>query len=174
MKKIFFKFYTFISLLLILNSSLIIHNCEAQQVQTYNKNYNCIIRKNSINSDKSVLAVTSKQLDGNNISTWFVNNGSCNRDTINNAGFIWPKGTTRTARYASGIWLGANIGYDTLVSIAEYTYDYQPGYIIAGTYQGVNDTNYRVYKIERGVYGYDYYNWPYNQERIQIRQDSRH
>ncbi|MDQ3022655.1 MAG: hypothetical protein M3R36_19135 [Bacteroidota bacterium] len=73
----------------------------------------------------SLLAVDSKLLDVNNISTWFRNNGSFNRDPLTgNSGFEWPKGSAKYARFASGLWLGAQVGGDTLMAIAAYDYEY--------------------------------------------------
>ncbi|MBK9227412.1 MAG: hypothetical protein IPL67_10260 [Ignavibacteria bacterium] len=44
--------------------------------------------------------VDSKKLDINNISTWFTNIGSFNREPVTgNQGFEWPKGTNHFARY---------------------------------------------------------------------------
>ena len=112
-------------------------------------------------------AVSSVQLDANQISTWFRNNGSYNRDpATGNAGFVWPKGSGKTARYASGMWIAAKVGADTLVSVAEYSYDYQPGYVDAsGNYAGITDPAYKIYKLNAGdgpgVSDYD--NWPVNQ-----------
>ena len=96
-----------------------------------------------------VSAVTSVKLEANQISTWFRTNGSFNRNpTTGNAGFEWPKGQSRFARYASGIWIGAIVGNDTLVCVAEYDYEYLPGYIDdQGNPQGKDDDNYRIYNI---------------------------
>ena len=82
------------------------------------------------NNPSYTATVDSKKMDGNNISTWYRNNGSLNRQpTIGNAGFEWPKGTAKFARFASGLWIGAVVGDDTLVAIAEYSAEYLPGYI---------------------------------------------
>ncbi|HMQ70500.1 MAG TPA: hypothetical protein PKA90_16045, partial [Ignavibacteria bacterium] len=99
-----------------------------------------------------VFAVTSAQLNANQINTWFRTNGSFNRDpTTNNAGFEWPKGSGKFARYASGLWLGCVVGNDTLIAIAEYTYDYAPGYWSAsGSAEGSNDPAYKIYNIYEG------------------------
>ena len=71
----------------------------------------------------SMQVITSSQLNANNISTWYRNNGSLNRHpTIGNAGFEWPKGSVLFARSASGLWIGAVCGNDTLMAIAAYYY----------------------------------------------------
>jgi hypothetical protein len=114
----------------------------------------------------SVFTISSSKLKINNISTWFRNNGSFNREpATGNAGFEWPKGTGKTARYASGIWLGCISGPETLTAVSEYAYDYNPGYIDNnGNPQGGNDSTYRVYNIYRNdTNNYDYSHWPVNQ-----------
>ncbi len=119
---------------------------------------------NSDNPDN--VSVDKKQMNRNNINTWFRNSGSFNRDPItNNAGFEWPKGSTKFARYASGLWLGGVVGNDTLVTVAEYDYEYLPGYIdSSGLPQGNNDPLYRIYRIDNGdVTSSDYLSWPFSQ-----------
>ena len=102
-----------------------------------------------ISNPNQVFAVDSKKLEANQISTWFRTNGSFNRDpSTGNSGFEWPKGSLRYARYASGIWIGAVVGNDTLVAVAEYDYEYLPGYIDdQGNPQGKDDANYRIYTL---------------------------
>jgi hypothetical protein len=124
-------------------------------------------KKPRTNSDNPSLAViSSKQMDANNIRTWFRNNGNFNRDpSTGNSGFEWPKGSGKFARYASGLWIGAEVGDDTLVAIAEFDYEYLPGYIDDyGNPQGKDDSLYRIYKISRNeLSSYDYMHWPFNQ-----------
>lgn len=105
----------------------------------------------------------SKLLNANNISSWFRNNGSFNRDpSTGNSGFEWPKGTAKSARYASGIWMGCKSGNDTLIAVAEYSYDYLPGYVDDfGNPQGSTDPAYRIYSITKGDSASpDYQSWP--------------
>jgi hypothetical protein len=106
--------------------------------------------------------VNTKYIDCNTIRTPFRNNGSFNRDPeTGNSGFEWPKGSNKYARYASGLWLGAIVDGDTLVALAEYDYEYSGGYTDNnGNYQGKNDTNYRIYKLDYGVNNYDRTSWP--------------
>ena len=128
-----------------------------------------IVKKND-NPDKSdyiphnIFINDSKLMDGNNISAWFRNNGSFNRNPVtDNSGFQWPSG--KYLRYASGLWLGAMIGSDTLVAIADYSYEYLPGYIdVSGNPQGKDDPLFKVYKIIKGdTLSSDYINWPISQ-----------
>ena len=107
------------------------------------------IQDRILTNPNQVAAVDSKKLDANQISTWFRTNGSFNRDpSTGNAGFEWPKKQSKFARYASGIWIGAVVGGDTLLCIAEYDYEYLPGYVDDnGNPQGKDDPNYRLYNI---------------------------
>jgi len=109
------------------------------------------------------LTLGAKKLDANNINTWFRNIGSFNYDPFNqnNPGFEWPKGSGKFARFASGIWIGARVGSDTIVSIADYTSDFRPGYTDDnGNPQGENDPLYRIYKLHLGVNDSDRMSWP--------------
>lgn len=129
--------------------------------QTKNNGQNRILT-----NPNQVLAISSVQLDANQISTWYRTNGSFNRDpSTGNAGFEWPQGSGKFARYASGLWLGCIVGNDTLTAVAEYSYDYVNGYVdAAGNPQGSDDPLYRIYKITQGnTTDADYLNWPVNQ-----------
>lgn len=117
-------------------------------------------------SNQGAFVVTQSKLDANNISAWFRTNGSYNRDpATGNAGFEWPKGSGKFARYASGMWIGCISGSDTLTAVADYAYDYQPGYVDnSGMPQGNNDPLYRIYSIIKGdTTSPDYLNWPASQ-----------
>lgn len=121
-------------------------------------------KKQNVNSDNSSAVVDSKKMDANSISAWYRTNGSFNRDpATGNAGFEWLKGSGMTARYASGIWLGCVSGNDTLTAVAEYAYDYLPGYVDnSGNPQ--TDSSYRIYIINKNeINSYDYLHWPGNQ-----------
>jgi hypothetical protein len=102
-----------------------------------------------VSTPDNALAVDSDTMNVNQISTWFRSNGSFNRNpATGNSGFEWPKGSGKFARYASGIWIGAVVDGDTLVCIAEYDYEYEPGYVDNnGVAQGKDDPNYRIYTL---------------------------
>ncbi|MBV6480180.1 MAG: hypothetical protein HGGPFJEG_03032 [Ignavibacteria bacterium] len=124
-------------------------------------------KQNNPQHSPSYYTIDSKQMNGNNISTWFRNNGSFNRDpATGSGGFTWSTFSIYEAlRYASGLWIAAKVGDDTLVAIAEYDYEYLPGYIdINGNPQGKNDPEFRVYRINKNEFeSEDYLNWPVNQ-----------
>ena len=122
--------------------------------------------KRSGNQDNPLAVISSKQMDANSISTWYRNNGSFNRHPLTgNAGFECPKGSQKFARYASGLWIAAIVGNDTLLAIAEYNYEYLPGYIDNnGIAQGKDDSLYRIYNFyKKDLSAYDYLHWPLDQ-----------
>jgi photosystem II stability/assembly factor-like uncharacterized protein len=102
------------------------------------------------------------QFDANTISTPYNNLGSFNRlQFTGNAGFEWPKGSNKYARYASGIWLGAKVDGDTLIAMAEYDSEFFPGYTDnTGNPQGKLDSAYRIYKLLGDVNNNDRVKWP--------------
>jgi photosystem II stability/assembly factor-like uncharacterized protein len=113
-------------------------------------------------SDSWESALDGKSINTNTINAWFRNNGEFNRDPITfNAGFEWPKGTGKTARYSAGPWIGARVENDTLVAVAEYDGEYLPGYTDAtGHPQGKDDMNYLMYKLSFGVNDSNRVHWP--------------
>ncbi len=116
---------------------------------SFQTNNHEVLPKQSANSFDKMLAVDSRKLEGNNIRTWFRTNGSFNRDpATGNSGFEWPKNTSKFARYASGLLIGAVSQSDTLVCVAMYTYEYLPGYVDNnGMPQGRDNPDYRIYNI---------------------------
>jgi hypothetical protein len=103
-----------------------------------------------------------KYIDCNTIRTPFSNNGGFNRDYIAGiSGFEWPNGSNNAFLYSSGLWLGAIVDGDTLVAVAGNSYEYSSGFTDNnGNYQGKNDTNYRVYRLDHGLNNNDRTNWP--------------
>jgi len=144
-------------LLIILHFQFLIpgtRNCFAQPYGWYPKNSGTTSNLNR--------AISSKKLDANNISTWFRNNGSFNYDpSLYMPGFEWPRGSGKFARFASGMWIGARVGSDTLVAVAEYGFEYRPGYTDNnGIPHGQNDPNYIIYKLTYGVNDSGRIYWP--------------
>ena len=107
-------------------------------------------------------ALDAKSINANTINAWFRNNGNFNRDpNTGNAGFEWPKGSNKFARYASGPYIGAKVGNDTLVTVAEYDYEYLPGYTDAnGNPYGKDDYQYLMYKLSYGLNDSNRVRWP--------------
>ncbi|MEO8210245.1 MAG: hypothetical protein ABI840_06765, partial [bacterium] len=117
-----------------------------------------------LNNPNQILVTNSVQLNANQISTWFRNNGNFNSDpTTSNPGFEWPQGQSKFARYSSGIWIGAVVGNDTLLCVAEFDYEYLPGYVDdAGNPQGKDDPLYTIYNIASSSTPEELQNWVTN------------
>ncbi len=112
------------------------------------------------------LSISAVKLDANQISTWFRNNSEFNRDPFTGySGFEWPRGSNLFARYYAAVWMGCVVNNDTVTSCCLYGSDFINGYIDDfGLSQGMNDSNYRIYKIYKGdSLSNDYLNWPVNQ-----------
>lgn len=110
-------------------------------------------------------AISSKRMDANTIGAWFSNNGTFNYNInglVHSAGFEWARGQNHFARFASGLWIGADVGSDRLVTVAAYDVDqYLPGYTDNnGIPHGANDPVYTVYKLSYGVNDPDRQHWP--------------
>jgi hypothetical protein len=100
-------------------------------------------------------------MDVNNIDMVVTNHGSFAYDLVTgNAGFIYPKGSTHTAVFAAGPWIGAKVGNEVRIAVGEYSQEFVPGPMAGGTFQPDNP-RYRNYKIVRGnTTSFDYLNWP--------------
>ena len=114
-------------------------------------------------SDNPTGLVDSKNMDVNAINAVYKTNASFNTVNFNRSGFEWPKGSGKYARWINGIWLGCESGGDTLMAVADYSYDYSSGYINdSGNVHA--DSTFRIYKINKNeINSYDYLHWPGNQ-----------
>src|SRR5262249_33251545 len=78
----------------------------------------------------------------------------------------WPRGSGRHAMFAAGLWVGARVGPDTLVTVAEYTSEWAAGPMTSsGAALDPNETDpaHRVYAIRRcdtAERNPDYAQWP--------------
>jgi photosystem II stability/assembly factor-like uncharacterized protein len=142
-----------------LNSWSIIHsrNYSLNNISTY-----YALGDNGTISYYDIFVYNTQYIDCNTIRTPFRNNGSFDRDPeTGNSGFEWPIGSSMTALYASGLWLGGIINTDTLVAIAEFDYEFLKGYTDnSGNPQGKLDSNYRVYRLDYGVNNWERTKWP--------------
>lgn len=69
-----------------------------------------------------------RRLDVNRLSLFVTNVGSIGYDlAAANSGLEYPKFTGRTALYAAGLWACGKIGGQTRVTVAEYSFEWQPG-----------------------------------------------
>src|SRR5580765_8697576 len=88
----------------------------------------------------------TQRIDINNVSMVVKNTGSFAYDTeAGAAGLEFPKGTGKTAVFAAGFWMGALVGPDVRVSVAEYTDDYHPGQAVGGVPDDLSKPEYKVY-----------------------------
>ena len=92
----------------------------------------------------------TQRIDANDISMVVTNNGSFAYDMINGtAGFEFPKGSGKTAVFAGGLWLGAQVFGQPRVAVAEYSEEYQPGSMVGGGPDNPDRLEYKVYKLRR-------------------------
>lgn len=103
-------------------------------------------------------------MDLNNIDMLVTNHGSFAYDLERgNPGFIYPRGSTKTALFAAGPWIGAKVNGQVRVALGEYSQEFVPGPMVNGTFQ-TDSPRFKNYKI---VYGNttssDYLNWPADQ-----------
>ncbi|HET9952117.1 MAG TPA: hypothetical protein VFS09_10020 [Candidatus Eisenbacteria bacterium] len=98
----------------------------------------------------AALIDNTTHMDVNNIDMFVTNHGSIAYDlTTGNSGLIYPKGGTRTAVYAAGLWVGAKVGGETRVAVGEYDQEFTPGPMVGGTYQADNP-GFKNFRIVRG------------------------
>ncbi len=103
--------------------------------------------------------------DANQLDMFITNLGSFAWDLQAGApGLEYPRGTGRTAVYAAGLWLGATVGGQPRVTVAQYSCEYTPGRILSPTsWDDPYDPAFRVYKIAPGdnpSSNPDYAEWP--------------
>ena len=94
-------------------------------------------------------------LDINNIATYFYNNGKSDITPNGNSGFVYPKGTGKTAVFTSGLLWGAKIAGDPnpRVGGTAYRTGLQPGIIQSdGTASNPASDKYRIYRVRKDVY----------------------
>src|SRR5262245_2039275 len=93
---------------------------------------------------------SSRRIDVNQLNMWVTNFGTIAWDvTTGNAGMVYPKGTDKTAIFASGLWMGARVGTQNRTVVAEYSQEYGPGQMIGGAPDNPDDPDYIVYKVVR-------------------------
>jgi len=103
-------------------------------------------------------------MDANQIDMVVTNHGSFAYDLVSgNAGFIYPKGSTKTAVFAAGPWIGAKVNGQVRIAVGEYSQEFVPGPMVNGTFQ-TDSPRFKNYKIVRGkTTAADYLNWPVDQ-----------
>lgn len=93
----------------------------------------------------------------NTLDMALTNHGSICFDLLNDvAGLKYPNGTSKTAVYAAGLWIGAQVNDTVRVAIGEYVQEYAPGPMVGGTYvpDQLQFQNYRIVKDGTGYPDY--------------------
>jgi hypothetical protein len=93
------------------------------------------------------------RMNVNNLDMVVTNHGSISYDLITgNAGLIYPKGSTHTAVFAAGLWIGTKVvdstGTDLRVAIGEYSQEFTPGPMAGGTFQA-DQPSFRNFRFDR-------------------------
>jgi hypothetical protein len=94
---------------------------------------------------------SDRRIDVNTLNMWVTNFGSFAFDlTTGNAGLVYPKGTAKTAVFASGLWMGALVNGEPRLAIAEYGQEYSPGVMLDdSTFDDSALPQYIPYKVVR-------------------------
>ena len=93
---------------------------------------------------------TGTVIDGNLLSMFVTNVGSFAFDLPNGAsGLEFPKGSTKTAVFAAGLWMGAQVAGETRVTVAEYSMEFASGTMQPGGTPSPDGPHFKVYKVSR-------------------------
>lgn len=104
---------------------------------------------------KTTAQTAQTWLDINNISTYFFNNGISDISPAGNSGFVFPKGSGKTAVFTSGLLWGAEVtGFpDPRVGGTAYRTGLVPGAVKPdGTADTPTLDKYRIYRVRADVY----------------------
>ena len=95
----------------------------------------------------------SQRVDINELSMSLTNFGAYAYDLSGLLGGLeFPRGSGKTGMFAGGLWLGAMVGGQPRVTVAEYDQEYRPGSARFGTPESPSLDANRVYRLNR-VYG---------------------
>lgn len=93
---------------------------------------------------------TETRLDVNRMSLVVNNVGMLGYDVVmGNAGLWYPRGDLKTLLFASGLWLGANVGGQLRMAVAEYSTEYEPGTMVGTSPGSPSLPEHRVWKVRR-------------------------
>lgn len=105
--------------------------------------------------------LTSAVLNANNIKAYFWSRGIFNQDLNfqNHSGFYWPKSSTNTACFTTGLCIAAKINGVLAESMCSYYGELTPGYIF--NYQAQTSDDFKFYTVNKGdgAGNPDYNNW---------------
>ena len=75
-----------------------------------------------------------RRIDANRVNMFVTNLGRFAADGgTGNGGLLWPRGSSQSAVYASGLWLGGKVNGQVRVTVADYSTEYGPGAIVGGS-----------------------------------------
>ncbi len=95
--------------------------------------------------------------DANQIRSWVGNNGHIvSHIPTGNSGLEWPKGSGKSAIYASGLWIAGKVDGEVRSAAAEYSSEYQPGSMdydpttgVVGVANNPNLANFQVSSVNK-------------------------
>ncbi|MEZ4652741.1 MAG: hypothetical protein R3E12_03825 [Candidatus Eisenbacteria bacterium] len=92
------------------------------------------------------------RVDVNQLDMFVTNHGSFAYNIPDGvSGLVFPRGTDNGVIFAGGLWVGAMVDDAVRATLAEYSFEYQPGQIVSPMeWTDPNDRAYRVYKIAPG------------------------
>ncbi len=90
-------------------------------------------------------------LDVNDMRMWVTNTGSFawDKTTVDHGGLEFPKGSGKYCVFAAGLWMGAQVGGEVRVTVAEYADEYGPGAMIGAAPDDSGKAEYHVYSLYR-------------------------
>ena len=90
----------------------------------------------------------ARKLDINSLNFVVTNFGPLGYDIANgNAGLFFPRGTSNTVLFASGLWLGGLVGGDHRLALSEYSSEFTPGAMIGNLPDDPSKYEYAVWKV---------------------------
>lgn len=99
---------------------------------------------------RSTLVDLDTRLDVNRMSFVVNNVGMLGYDVaMDNAGLWYPRGDLTTLLFASGLWLGADVGGQLRMAVAEYSTEYGPGTMVGTGPGSPSLPAHRVWKVRR-------------------------
>ena len=112
-------------------------------------------KKDKTGARKITDKTTYTFLDINNIATYFYNNGVSDITPNGNSGFVYPKGSGKTAVFTSGLLWGAKVAGDPYPRVGGTAYrtGLKPGIVQNdGTPADPNLDKYRIYRVRPDIY----------------------
>lgn len=89
-----------------------------------------------------------RHLDVSRINLRVANDGTFPYDAAANvSGLLYPRGTTNSILFSSGLWLGGNVGGLPRVAVAEYSSEFGPGAMLVNVPDNPSKPEYKVYKV---------------------------